>query len=778
MKTCPLCSTSYPGHTTHCSHDGALLIASRDFDPGTVIRGKYRIERLLGRGGMGTVYLAEHLLLGRVRALKFISSELSQDPALLKRFRREALAASELHHPNVVQVLDLDQAEDGAPFIAMEYIEGEDLCCLLARGHLPVVRALALARGIALGLGAAHSKRILHRDVKPANILIAHEPGQPETPKLLDFGIAAMKETSSDISHTRGILLTPEYAAPEQWLGLPAEEQDGRVDLYALGGVLYQMLTGQTCFHAKNNEGWRHQHLDSQPLPPSSLRPELGDWSGLDALVLRLLAKDRDQRPRDAAEVTASLDAIKLRSIQPETAKTVKVAAHPPTIIDNAADMPPVRKIISNSAATPPVPIIKESFPRAAITPPPQRRRRLFWTSAIALLLLLAVSAAAWLFWSAQHPQPNPDNAAQKISHSPQKEPSSVRPVPNPDNSAQNSTPSLHNDKDSRMKDSANVHPLRTLTGHSDSVNSVAFSPNGRTLVSGSRDHTIKLWDTASGHLMRTLTGHSDDVLAVAFSPDGRTLASGGYYHDHTIKLWDVASGQLLHTLPLQDIDYVWSVAFSPNGRILASGSASQTIKLPDGRTLAPGSNDSTVKLWDTASGHLMRTLTGHSADVYSVAFSPDGRTLASGSSDHTIKLWDAASGQLLRTLTRQDISSVLSVTFSPDGRTLTSGGSSLGIEGTIKIWDTASGHLMRTLTGHSDLVRSIAFSPDGRTLASGSDDKTIKLWDAASGQLLRTLPGDSNWYLSVAFSPDGRTLASGNRDSTIKLWDVSSLLK
>ncbi|MGD0681892.1 MAG: serine/threonine-protein kinase [Terracidiphilus sp.] len=164
MKTCPLCSTSYPGHHTNCEHDGALLIASRDFDPGTVIRGKYRIERILGRGGMGSVYLAEHLLLGRVRALKFISSELSQDPALLKRFRREALAASELHHPNVVQVLDLDQAEDGTPFIAMEYIEGEDLCHLIAHGPLPVERALELARGITLGLGAAHNKRILHRD--------------------------------------------------------------------------------------------------------------------------------------------------------------------------------------------------------------------------------------------------------------------------------------------------------------------------------------------------------------------------------------------------------------------------------------------------------------------------------------------------------------------------------------------------------------------------------------------------------------------------------------
>jgi serine/threonine protein kinase len=287
-----------------------LLIESAEMEPGTLIRGKYRIVRQLGRGGMGTVYLAEHLMLGRLRALKFISKDLSQDPAFLKRFRREALAASELQHPNVAQVVDLDQAEDGNPFIAMEYVEGPDLRHALEAGPFPVERALAIARGIALGLGAAHEKGVVHRDVKPENILLAGGNGQPETPKLLDFGIAAMKESATVVSRTHGLMLTPPYAAPEQWKGMSAEEIDGRTDLYALGGVLYLMLTGKTAFQASSSEGWMYQHLQEQPLTPSQLRPELSNWLGLDALVLRLLAKDRKDRPKEATELVGLIDAV------------------------------------------------------------------------------------------------------------------------------------------------------------------------------------------------------------------------------------------------------------------------------------------------------------------------------------------------------------------------------------------------------------------------------------------------------------------------------------
>lgn len=658
------------------------------------LAGRYRLEAIVGSGALGEVWKAEDLLHDRPVAIKFLKPEVAaSDPVLLRKFRQEARIGAVLGHRGIVRVDDFGEYE-GRWYLVMEFLPGRNLQEEIEdHPHgLPLPWLLSLGAQIADALAAAHARRIVHRDLKPANIMLA---GPERAPKICDFGIAHLAESATLNTLTGKSAGTPVYMAPEQWLGQPV---DARTDLYALGGTLYTLLTGAPAF-AGSLLALKAQHLDTRPAPPGKRRPGLP--AGLESLVLQLLAKDPADRPSNATEVAERLLAL----TEPTT--TTRPEAERPRVERPRAEDPHVERPQAEPVPAPaPVPApptldgteeqtqdgtqerTRERTPRRAGRP--TRRAVLLSLGATALLV-----PAGYLL--------------DRLAHSGQ--------VGDP------------------------------LAGQSDEVESLAFSPDGGTLVSaGGLDDTIRLWNVAARRQAGSLLADAW-IYSVAFSRDGKTLASG--HKDNTVRLWNAATRKQIGSLT-GHTDYISSVAFSPDGKVLASGGM-----------------DHTVRLWSVAGRIRIGILAGHTDYVYSVAFSPDGKTLASGSIDRTVRLWNVADQSQIGSFTGHT-SAVNSVAFSPDGDTLASGGQ----DHTVRLWDIAGGsQIGDPLTGHGAEVKSVAFSPDRKTLASGGLD-AIRLWDVADpAQVRETRTGYSSPVHSLAFSPDGNTLAFGGKDHAVRLW-------
>ncbi len=542
--------------------------------------GQYEIADVIGVGGMATVYRALQASTGRDVALKVISSQYADDPNFAARFEHEARLFARLQHPHILPMYDFGRAENRL-YLVMRLVDGGSLDVQLRRGALPLPEAARLFTQIAGALTYAHGEGVIHRDLKPNNILL----DKGGSPYLTDFGIAKVVEGSAALTATGAVMGTPSYMAPEQWRG---HEIDARTDIYALGVMLYEMLTGTVPFKGDTPYVLMYKHFDEAPLPPAQLNATLPE--GVNAIIQRAMAKNMADRFTSANTMADALNAISRDWIAPEVLEktaapgqldrkvpdlnsetlTASALADNSTTASGTAAAPshdntlPLVKTPTNSNNGAPslstaefLPLVNVPIKRKRTIAHPSRRVGLF--ALIGLVVVLIVLSGGYAIYS-QRP----------------------------------------------------YHVLATLDGHNQMIVSANYNTDGSRLLTASADNTIKVWDTATNTTLYTLRGHTDGVYQAAWDPAGKRIASIG--GDQTLRLWDATTGASLITLTNKAdlMDIPTSLSWSP-----------------DGKQLAVGYGGGAVYLWDLVAQKAVLLVPTSNVSNQIVSWSPDGTKIA-----------------------------------------------------------------------------------------------------------------------------------------------------